>query len=118
MLPKPILHQSKTEYQSRRPETEEKKQQQRSEVSQKILLPRHSVDAASNVAPRNPGTPVEPSRQPEMPRYPARQHHRLNRIQQHLAEDNEAENGRDRASVKAHGNSQLRCPMQGRVTDS
>src|SRR5712692_6138716 len=109
MFPKSILHQRKAEYQSRGPKTEQKKQQQRSEVSQKILLPRHGLDAARKATPRNPGTPVEPGRQPEMPRDPARQHHRLKRIQQHHAEDNEAEDSRDHASVKVHASSQVRC---------
>src|ERR1700730_14081810 len=114
MFPKPILHQRKTEYQSGGPEPEQQKQQQRSEISQKILLPRNGLDAARNVAPRNPGTAVEPGRQPEMPRNPTRQHHRLKRIQQHHAEDNEAENSRDHASVKVHAKFSAAMFMEGR----
>jgi len=77
-------------------------QRQRPEVSQKTLLPRRCSDAAGNISPWNPGAPVEPRCQLELPRHPPRQHHRLKRIQQHHANDDDAENSCRNAGVKSH----------------
>src|ERR1700675_4125872 len=105
------LQQRKTKNQPGRPKAQQHEQREWPVISQKALLPRWRLNVTGNLPPGNPGTPVEPCRELELPGYSPRQHNGLKRIQQHDADDDEAENNRRDVDVitddvKAHADAQ------------
>lgn len=63
------------------------------------MLPGRCADVSGDSLPWNPGSAVEPCRQPEMARDPPRQNHGLERVQQNHANNDAAENNGGNAKV-------------------
>ena len=95
MLARSVLQQGKTKNQPRCPKGQQENKRQGSEIAEKIFPPGLALNMTCEFAPRNPGPPIEPARDPEATPHSARQHDGLKRIQEDGEDEDNSDDGKN-----------------------